>query len=333
MDNTSTPPHRIKNEGNTCYMNSVVQALFSSKHFQDHVSNTTITKDDSELASLFNILFTEMSKSTISQVISLKPLFKVLEARMGDTLELFQENDAMEFLTILLDELAKDYDDEDGDDSISPPAKKRCLDPVFAKLDTLLKKQWLESHKDALSVFTDIVYGQYVIQVRCVKCRFSSHRGEPFVSLDLSLQGDTTLDMMNLMNSAFTCEHVYERECDKNCGKASGIRSSRIWKMPKMLLIHFKRFHGTQKVTTPVTVPHNLNLNSYSLFCDNPNYKLVAIICHVGQLQSGHYFALVKRSNTWYIVDDDMTPQPITDIQPYSRAFYIVVYDNVTEAL
>jgi len=322
--------HRIKNEGNTCYINSVIQALFSSKHFRDHISNTCVD-DDVDLAPLFKVLFGEMVSNTVSQVISLKPLFKVLHKRIGNIMKIFQENDAMEFLTILLNELAKDYNTNTLTDE--PPTKKRCLEGAFTKLQILLKKQWIDSHKDALSHFTDTVYGQYVVQVRCMKCRFSSHRGEPFVNLELSLNDDTSIEMLDLLKSAFKCEHIDTRDCDKNCGKAPGIRSSRIWKMPKMLMIHLKRFHGFQKITTSVTVPHSLNLETYSLFCENPDYKLVAIICHVGQLQSGHYFTLVKRPHSWFIMDDDMTPQSITDIQPYSSAFYILVYDQVTAAL
>lgn len=326
---TPPPPHRFRNEGNTCYINSVIQALFASKHFRNHVVTSDITTtNDMGIAPLFKVLFEEMQNNSTSQVVRLRPLFNVLEERIGGILELFQENDAMEFMTILLDELAKDYKFADTSTTSTSAYPQRCLEPVFAKLDTLLKKQWFESHNDALSGFVDVIYGQYVIQVRCTNCRFSSHRGEPFVSLDLSLGGDATLDMTDLVSTAFNCEHIHERECDKNCGKAPGVRSSRIWKTPKMLLIHFKRFHGFQKITTPVAVPDTLHLKPYSLFCENPNYNLVAIICHVGQLQSGHYFALVKRQDTWYLVDDDMAPRKITDIQQYSRTFYIVVYDQ-----
>ena len=319
------PPHRIRNEGNTCYMNSVVQALFSSTHLRTYITTCEeFTQDANGLASWFKILFTEMQDNTVSKVVSLRPLFETLKTRIGGIMELFQENDAMEFITILLDELAKDYKAP-----YTPEAKRLCPDPSFAKLEVLLKKHWINSHADALSAFNDIVYGQYIIQVKCSQCRHTSHRGEPFISLDLAIHGDTTVDMLDLVTAAFNCENISERTCDKKCGKAPGVRSSRIWKNPKLLAINLKRFHGYQKITTPVVVPQTLDLNKYSLFCASTKYQIVAIICHVGQLQSGHYYALIKRGTVWYIVDDDMTPQPITDIQPYSRTFYVLLYDAV----
>lgn len=319
------PIHRIRNEGNTCYMNSVIQALFSSLHFREYITTCEeFTNDENGLASWFKILFTEMKNNTINTLVSLKPLFNTLKARIGSIMELFQENDAMEFITVLIDELAKDYKAP-----YTPEGKRFCPDPSFAKLDVLMKKHWVNSHTDALSAFNDIVYGQHIIQVRCAQCRHSSHRGEPFISLDLAIHGDTTVNMLDLLHTAFNCESISDRTCDKKCGKTPGVRSSRIWRIPKMLAINLKRFHGYKKITTPVTVPDTLDLQKYSLFCGNTNYQIRAIICHVGQLQSGHYYALVKRETVWYIVDDDVFPQPITDIQPYARTFYVVIYDSV----
>jgi ubiquitin C-terminal hydrolase len=303
----------------------VVQALFSSKHLRTHITTCEeFTQDANCLASWFKTLFTEMQENKVSRVVSLKPLFDTLKERIGGIMELFQENDAMEFITILIDELAKDYKAP-----YTPDGKRVCPDPSFAKLDVLMKKHWVNSHADAISAFNDITYGQFIIQVRCGKCRHTSHRGEPFISLDLGINGDTTVNMLDLLNTAFRCENISDRTCDKRCGKVPGVRSSRIWKIPKLLTINLKRFHGYQKITTPIIVPDNLDLNQYSLFCANTQYHIVAIICHVGQLQSGHYYALVKRGNIWYIVDDDMTPQPITDIQPYSRTFYVLLYDSL----
>jgi ubiquitin C-terminal hydrolase len=57
-------------------------------------------------------------------------------------------------------------------------------------------------------------------------------------------------------------------------------------------------------------------------------YSLVAVICHNGNLNCGHYYALGKVSgNAWYCYNDSIV-EPITS--PVQSNAYILLYERKT---
>lgn len=75
--------------------------------------------------------------------------------------------------------------------------------------------------------------------------------------------------------------------------------------MPPVLVINFKRFRGSHaKQNAFVEFPvKELDLSDYVVSrADDrkPIYDLFAISNHFGQLQAGHYTALVKNREQWY---------------------------------
>lgn len=71
-----------------------------------------------------------------------------------------------------------------------------------------------------------------------------------------------------------------------------------------MLLINLKRFRGNNaKQNTFVDFPvSGLDMSDYvvSETSDKPIYDLFAVSNHFGQLQAGHYTAIVKNKENWY---------------------------------
>lgn len=93
-----------------------------------------------------------------------------------------------------------------------------------------------------------------------------------------------------------------------------------LWKLPKILVIHLKRFKYTNqcrsKIATFIDFPHkNLDLseyikhNNYSEPVNPPPiYDLFAVSCHSGNLGGGHYIAYCLNSTTqkWYCFNDSV---------------------------
>ena len=130
-------------------------------------------------------------------------------------------------------------------------------------------------------------------------------------------------------------------ECRWNCPQCKKPRDAakiiEIWSLPRLLIIHLKRFKYNvwrDKITTTVNFElDNLDLSRYVLderqraLC---KYRLFASSNHTGTLDGGHYTALCKHAENerWYKFDD-------SDVKPVERsavctsASYILFYSRI----
>jgi ubiquitin carboxyl-terminal hydrolase 7 len=93
--------------------------------------------------------------------------------------------------------------------------------------------------------------------------------------------------------------------------------------LPSILQLHLKRFHfdwnteTTNKLNHAVTFPSLLDLTSILAQDDHEThdsndgcvYELQAVLVHVGEYQSGHYYSYVRpdvRTNDWYRFNDEI---------------------------
>jgi ubiquitin carboxyl-terminal hydrolase 8 len=95
-------------------------------------------------------------------------------------------------------------------------------------------------------------------------------------------------------------------KCSRN-GEVRKLRDMSLWKLPKVLVVHLKRFlvqgWDKQKIESKVRIPFTLKMSDFAphsgkfwLTLDDkstlqPNYKLYGICHHVGNLKFGHYTA------------------------------------------
>lgn len=93
--------------------------------------------------------------------------------------------------------------------------------------------------------------------------------------------------------------------------------------LPSILQLHLKRFHfdwnteTTSKLNHAITFPSQLDLTSIVAQddCDSDDsidaciYDLQAVVVHVGEYHSGHYYSYVRpdvRTNDWYRFNDEI---------------------------
>ncbi|ELP89810.1 hypothetical protein EIN_425420 [Entamoeba invadens IP1] len=113
---------------------------------------------------------------------------------------------------------------------------------------------------------------------------------------------------------------MIEWKCEK-CGKnVAGEVDVTIWRPPKVLIFHLKRFEFTEKFERiktfeRVVFPNtNFDLREY---VSNPDWKdpvlynLFAVVNHDGEIDKGHYSADCKVGEEWYTFSDEkVTPLP-----------------------
>jgi len=112
-----------------------------------------------------------------------------------------------------------------------------------------------------------------------------------------------------------------------------------IWSLPKILIIHLKRFSyrnkwHREKLETLVDFPfENLDMSKYLL--SNPSepqiYDLYAISNHYGALGGGHYTAYCLQDRNWYKFDDSHVSEISTPSIKTSAAYVLFYQRRQTE--
>lgn len=325
---------RLVNYGNTCYINSTLQALCSSKHFVSFIKNkqSEWSKDKQPVAYAFALVCEKLLNT--SDVVKPGIFIEALCKTLGKSMEILQQNDAMEFATLLFDQMNTEIGRK-----IIPVDIEDCASS-YEKLVNFMSLGWQKSHQLAMSRFSDLVYGQHIVQLHCFNCGKNEHHSEIFVCIDVSLPEmvNSQMSVQDLVCNSYICENV-TRVCDfcnekeSRTEQSNGKRSLRVWKSPKTLLVHLKRFNTDgKKVTTSVMLSNEINLEPIAIYTTQTTYELAAIICHSGSSNSGHYFTITPSiENEWLLYDDDMNVRKFNTEQVHglSSMFYVLVYDKV----
>lgn len=306
----------IANIGCTCYVNTAIQCLSHCLCFLDYVlqlrcENTSLMY---EFQDVLRILWNE------SQGIIPRRFLNKLQISFGDLLHIRDQNDIHEFLGIFIDKLNDSIGTRINNDDLPP---NRRLTPL-QRFHKLAEKSWLNSHRLSYSPLCEMFYGQQVNQITCKACSGISHIFDTIGSIMISFdentptynpnQPDTVPSIGELIGRTLCQEEVQERECDICNKKASGTKTHKFYKLPKILIVNIKR-HG-RFIGYPVRVPEVLDISSVCISEDNHgSYDLVSIACHVGSMNSGHYYAVCKHPDSkWYVYDDDS----VKHIESYS---------------
>ncbi|GAM24578.1 hypothetical protein SAMD00019534_077530 [Acytostelium subglobosum LB1] len=111
-----------------------------------------------------------------------------------------------------------------------------------------------------------------------------------------------------------------------------GTKKLEIWKTPRFLIIHLKRFQYNQrheKINAYIDFPlDNLDLSRWVLNKAGipPIYQLYAVSNHMGGMGGGHYTASVKYRDRWFMVSDS-SYYSISESSVRSPEAYVLFYE------
>lgn len=278
----------LKNLGNSCYINSILQCLSSIDLFR-----TWLLLDEYQ---------GRLKKNTFkheSLVLNLSALFKQMwfhhtkispigiKKIMGSICDTFRNNeqqDSHEFLNVLLDNI---HDEVCSKVNMRfenvPEDVAKYMDFMDYYENELTKEgqkeytQQLEEYKKqnrdvvtinnayqywknyvvrSHSIITDLFTGLYYSTVICDECKNVTDTFEPFTILTLHIK-ETRTESLEKSLSDFTQEETltgdnkfYCNKCNKN---VDAHKKMYIWEAPKVLIIQFKRFKNTQNITSNFT--------------------------------------------------------------------------------
>ena len=282
--NTDNEVHFVglKNQGATCYMNSLLQALFHLPAFRRIVYKMPTTGNEDVSKSIpLNLqrLFAMMQFSDLP--CSTKSLTKSFG--WGDD-ETFMQHDLQEFSRVLID-----------------------------NLETKLKGD--PELKDSIS---NILKGQYVSFIRCKDVNYKSSRDEDFYDLTLQVKGCSDLQesfQKYIQKEQLVGNNQYKTD---EYGLQDAEMGVEFTKFPSVLHLHLSRFEydaetdQMTKINDKFEFPESIDLAPF-LSPDSDHsqslvYDLYGVLVHMGNVFSGHYYAFLRTSTypQWYKFDDNV---------------------------
>ncbi|KAJ3060575.1 Ubiquitin carboxyl-terminal hydrolase 12, partial [Podochytrium sp. JEL0797] len=356
----------LENFGNTCYCNSVLQALYHSLPFRSCLLHyTTLAKHDETLLTtlqdLFRLLSSQKKKTGV-----VRPDKFVLKLKKDN--ELFQgttQQDAQEFLNYVLNAVAEillRHKKEAADKVVSlnvpggavaPGAtavassngETESVVPTVSTDPTPVEDEQSKPYVPATWVH-ELFEGQLTNETKCLTCETTTSRNEAFLdlSVDISQHSSISTCLRNFSTSETLCakDKFY---CDTCKSLQEAEKRMKIKSLPNILALHLKRFKYQEnlqrfiKLNYRVVFPLELKVFNTSDTAEDPDrlYSLSSVIVHLGiGPHQGHYIALVKSHDHWLVFDDDAVEK--VDEKELARYFgdlnnpgtgYIFLYERV----
>ncbi|XP_019717161.1 ubiquitin carboxyl-terminal hydrolase 2a isoform X1 [Hippocampus comes] len=328
----------LKNLGNTCFMNSILQCLSNTHSLRDYCLHNSHRRDlnnnsrtNTTLMEEFAKLIQTMWSSTSSEAVSPSE-FKTQIQRYAPRFVGYNQQDAQEFLRFLLDGLHNEVNRV----TVRPRGTVEDFDHLPDEEKG--KKMWTKYLEREDSKIVDLFVGQLKSSLTCSHCGFCSTVFDPFwdLSLPIAKKGYGEVSLMDCMR-LFTKEDVLDGDEKPTCYKCKARRRCTkkftVQKFPKILVLHLKRFseaRRTSKLSTFVNFPmKDLDLREFaSENSINAVYNLYAVSNHSGTTMGGHYTAYCRNptSGEWYTFNDSRVT-PMSSSQVRSSDGYVLFYE------
>ncbi|WFD27341.1 ubiquitinyl hydrolase 1 [Malassezia nana] len=323
----------MENFGNTCYANSVLQALYHCRPFRDvlmepeedsteRLNPASVPSSGSMKYALTNLFhsmaltaarlaanprnghikkFYVPSEGRTAAVISESVNRKALEAFLGslrkcsDLFDSTMHHDAHEFLNFLLNQV-----DEDVSKKQAEKRDGTTVDPAC------------EPNK---SFVNRLFQGVLTNETRCLSCETITNRDEEFLDLSINVAPYTSVSScLRIFSDSEMLAGRNKFFCDSCSSLQEAEKRMKIKSSPQILALHLKRFRYDENLNAyikhacRVVFPLDLRLFNSSDESSNPDrlYELVAIVIHVGSgVHQGHYVSIVKIGSRWALFDDE----------------------------
>ncbi|CAE7686357.1 Usp36 [Symbiodinium pilosum] len=293
-----TSPRRVgrglQNLGNTCYFNSVLQALTYAVPLQKYFltkehSTSCMAKQHGTVCTL--CLF---EQHVLSVFDAQKGAFKPLDLlrHLPQIARRFhsrgRQEDAHEFLIHFLDSCHKSF-------------------LKHATADASVSRSVQQT-----TVIGQLFGGHLRSQVLCKRCKHPSNTFDPYMDISLEVQNANTLEKaLEGFTRSETLSGANKYMCKKCDQKVDATKRFSIHSTPPLLTFQLKRFdffHGLRgKLKKHVKFPMSLDVARFTSHPERQaRYRLYGVVVHCGQsAKSGHYIAFAKHNSTWHCFNDE----------------------------
>ncbi|XP_076758873.1 ubiquitin specific peptidase 36 isoform X2 [Xylocopa sonorina] len=303
------------NVGNTCYLNSTLQALFHVPALVNWLLSDThhtskCEQNDGGGECLTCAVAKTLQFSHQKSGCAIKPFYIYNKLKLiCRTMVPGQQEDAHEFLRYLLEGMEKAY-----------LARHKA-----SKLDNYSKE----------TTPINQIFGGYIrTEVKCLQCRHVSTTFQHFQDLLVDIRKASTLD--EALSSYFSREQLDNNDykCEACKRRVPATKQFSLERPPKVLCVQLKRFSVLGgKISKHIGFKQTIDMSPY--LWKEPGeptqpltYKLMSIVTHMGpSVNCGHYTAVAKVSTGQYYSFDDSCVRPLSLSNVLSTNAYIMIFE------
>lgn len=319
----------LVNLGNTCFMNSCLQCLSHLPPLTSYFTSGAYTRDlnrsrgalAAAYAELMSRLWAPSPAATAESPRRVKAVVGGIASRfMG-----YDQQDAQEFMRFLVDALHEDVNTVTGKPVYRELVERPCSDAEMGD------EWWAYEAARSASVVKGLFAGQLFTRLTCGACGGVTRGFDPFWDLSLpipksaQLPGCDACDITDCLRAFVKEEELAGGEapyCAKCRSHKPAVKRTRVWRLPRILVLHIKRFtystYRRTKLNTSVHFPtcgldvsDCIDAASPHISRSDCVYDLTGVSLHSGSLGGGHYTAQCKcvDDGKWYDFNDSrVTP-------------------------
>jgi ubiquitin carboxyl-terminal hydrolase 8 len=311
----------IENLGSTCAINSLIQIITRNDILRNIILNNNFADNtiSDQLKEIINLMYVQ-NNSIIPRKF-LNTFYTIFK----DIFYSGEQIDIGELWTFLSDKISEEIEaivDTSKNKDIKMLEEDQLIEGVVYNDDRelhnamvnckLLKKKYEYYYKKfnkKTSIWQKSTQGFYLNTTRCLDCNLTFYNFEPFTSLNIDIPKDMVYPKISDMISKSLKEEVIQGDwfCSK-CNKNRAYKkSTKLWKLPDVLVIIIKRFINIHlKNDTPISINDYLNFNKGSILSNKKDvvYNFSSVALHFGSLNGGHYSAICNTPDGDILYDD-----------------------------
>lgn len=257
----------FKNQGATCYMNSLLQTLYMLVAFRKAVYEMPlpdVDSTDSDMTYALQKVFYELQFSPY--VVKTK---KLTESFGWETTDAFTQHDVQELNRILCDHLEE---------------KMKKTDP------------------DKPNKISALFQGKLLNYIECVDVDYKSTREESFYDLSLNVKGcRNIIESFDKYTEVEVMDGDNKYRADGYDELQRARKGAKFMKLPPVLQLHLKRFEydfhrdAMVKINDRYEFDTEIDLSPYVEKSDGSDiYVLHSVLVHIGDVNGGHYHAFIR---------------------------------------
>ncbi|XP_043797183.1 ubiquitin carboxyl-terminal hydrolase 20-like isoform X5 [Apis laboriosa] len=331
----------LRNIGNTCFMNSVIQCLSNTRPLLEYLLNeqyladinTTTSSMKGALIKAFSQVIHELWEVGGDLVVNTTALKSQIQ-RFAPRFMGYSQQDAQEFLRYLLEGLHEDVNRV----TVKPQPIHTDIPEMYTDSQKAVES-WKRYLRSEDSMIVDVFVGQLRSSLHCTSCDHVSVTLDPFWDLSLPIPARSGTVKLSQCLEHFTREEVLDGDEKPTCSKCQMRRkctkSFSIQKFPKILVIHLKRFSPMERFRSKLNVMVDFPLTGLDLSAfaaprvPGCTYNLYGVANHSGTTHSGHYTAYCKHpySAEWHEYNDSrVSAVPARSV--VSNEAYVLFYEQ-----